>query len=183
VAELPLERRLALLDDENDSLAAQDERDAQEDRAYRARTTLFEARRLRLEAERLLEQVKRESQPAAIAEAALGEASARVELAAQDLELQRALLRFAEAGLLVAEARYELRRATEVEQAGLAGAASVKGGEYRSQIDALLRVAVRREAEAEKQRSATAQVRARWLVARRELTRLTGGGQGSAWVQ
>jgi hypothetical protein len=183
VAELPLERRLALLDDENESLAAQDDRDAQDDRAYRARTALFEARRLAIEAERLLEQVRRDKQPTAVAEAALAEARIRVEFAGQDLDLQRALLGLAETSLLVAEARYELRRATEVEKAGLSGADGVHGEEYRAQIDALLKVAVRREAAAEQQRSAAEKLRARWLEARRELTRLTGGGQGSAWVQ
>jgi hypothetical protein len=174
---------LALLDDENESLAAQDDRDAQEDRAYRARTTLLEARRLEIEAERLLEQVRRDKQPSTVAEAALAEARIRVELAEKDLGLQRALLRLTETALVVAEARYELRRATEVEKAGLSGAEGVHGEEYRAQIDALLQLAVRREAEAEKQRSAAEKVRARWLESRRELTRLTGGGQGSAWVQ
>jgi len=104
-------------------------------------------------------------------------------LSEREIEVQKAEVHVAEAGLLVAEARFELTRASEVSAAALGHSRGVKPEKYQEQVDELSKVAAERTAEAKKQRAEADAASVKWQAARADLTRLTGGAQGSAWVQ
>jgi hypothetical protein len=84
---------------------------------------------------------------------------------------------------MVAEARFELMRANEVSAAALGHSQGVNPEKYQKQIDELGKVTAQRETEAKTKRAEADAANVKWQGARTELTRLTGGAQGSAWVQ
>jgi hypothetical protein len=184
LAELPLERRLTLLDAENDFLAAVDARDAQEEQLARAEQAHKDAEQRKRDAEHNLSKAKDENtNNTSVAEAALRESQSREALSEREIEVQKAELHVSEAGLLVAEARFELTRANEVAGAALGHSRGVKPEKYQEQVDDLGRLAAERAAEAKKQHAEADAASLKWQAARADLTRLTGGAQGSAWVQ
>ncbi len=183
VAELPLERKLALLDQENDLLAAVDARDTQEERWLQSREAEGDAWARKREAEDAREKAQRARTQLEVPDAAIREAQARIEFARADLDLQRALFRAAEVALLAAEAKYEQARAAEVLEAGLTGARGLRAEEFQAQSGKLAALAQQRTAEAAEKRAAADKAQAALQAARAELTRLTGGAQGSAWVR
>jgi hypothetical protein len=176
VAELPLERKLVLLDGENGLLAAVDARDAQEDRAFAAGEARRDASRRLKEADNA-----REGSPDVL-RAAVAEAEARREFADRDRDLQRALVDVANAELLVADARFEEQRAKEVESAALAGAQGIHLDEFAAQVAKMERARDSRAADAKSAQADADKARAAWEAARGELAKLTGGAQGSVWV-
>ncbi|HUJ26857.1 MAG TPA: hypothetical protein VLW85_12615 [Myxococcales bacterium] len=183
LAELPLENRLTLLDAENDYLAAVDARDAAEDRVLQAVEARGQARQRRHEAEDNLSNARKEKETPDAAEAAVRESEARVELADRRIDSSRAELRVAEAALDLADARFEQARAGEVVSAGLSHSHDVKPEKFQRQVDDLARVRTEREAKAQEVKARTDEAEQQWRAARAELTKLTGGAQGSAWVE
>jgi thioesterase domain-containing protein len=183
IAELPLERKLSLLDQENDLLAAVDLRDTQEERWLQSREAEYDAWSRKREAEDAREKAQKARTPLEVPEAAIREAVLRIEFARADLELQRALFRAADLALLAAEAKYEQARAAEVLEAGLTGARGLREAEFKAQTEKLSALAQQRTEEAAGKRAAADKAQAALQQARAELTRLTGGAQGSAWVQ
>ena len=175
VAELPLERRLTLLDAENELLAADDRIDA-------AQIALEEEAGRRDQAKERL-RLSREHAADAGGEAALHESEARLTFCEREIDEQRAQLRIAEAALLVAQARFEESRAAEVEAAGLPGSRSVHRDEFHAQVERLAAAQAEVEKKSEPVRAAAGEAEQRWREARAELLRLTGGAQGSVWVQ
>ncbi|MBS2025355.1 MAG: hypothetical protein JST92_23385 [Deltaproteobacteria bacterium] len=182
IAELPLERKLTLLDAENDLLAAQDARDAQEDAWYHARDLIDDANKRRSEADEQRARAKKSGAPLETFEAQIKEAVARIHYAESEEDLQLAMLKASDGQLLLAQAKYELVRANEVEAAALPGAAGVKVPDYQKQVDRLAKVAADRQAEVAKQKEKTQAVKDKWTQARAELMQASGGGVGSAWV-
>lgn len=183
IAELPLERKLALLDQENDLLAAVDARDTQEERWLASREAESDAWARKREADEAREKAQKARTPLEVPEAAIKEALLRIEFARADLQLQRALFQAAEVALLAAEAKYEQARAAEVLEAGLTGARGLRAEEFKAQTERLNAAARQRSAEATEKRAAAETAQAALQQARAELTRLTGGAQGSAWVR
>jgi hypothetical protein len=184
LAELPLERRLTLLDAENDYLAAVDARDAQEEQLQRAESQHKDAEQRKREAEQNLSRAKDQSDNnTSVAGAALHEGETRLVLSDRELDAERAELHLSDAQLMVAEARFELMRANEVSAAALGHSRGVKPEKYQQQIDELGKVAALRETEAKAKRAEADAANLKWQAARADLTRLTGGAQGSAWVQ
>ena len=183
VAELPLERKLTLLDAENDLLATVDARDLLEERWLLARDAVDDAWTRKREADEARDRARKSDLRVEVAEAALHETLLRIEFARADLELSRAQLRAGEGALLAAEARYEQARANEVLEAGLTGARGLRAPDFLAQSERLAQVAQQRNGEAAKKKEAADVAAAAWKQARAELTRLTGGAQGSAWVQ
>jgi hypothetical protein len=122
VAELPLECRLALLDAESEVLAAQDARDAQEETALAATEAVREAAHRVRVSEEALDGKENDD----VARAAHMESSARREFAEADDSLQHVRLATADAALLLAQARFELARAREVDRVGQGGRYSVR---------------------------------------------------------
>ena len=183
IAELPLERKLTLLDAENELLSAVDARDLLEERWLAAREAVDDAWTRKREADDARDRAKKGSLPLEVPEAAQRESLLRIEFARADLELARAQLRAGEGALLAAEAKYEQARAGEVIEAGLTGARGLRAPEFQEQSDRLAQVAQQRTAEAAKKKEAADTAAAEWKQARAELTKLTGGAQGSAWVQ
>ena len=183
IAELPLERKLTLLDAENGLLAAADARDAQEDRLLAAGEARRAAQKRIRDAEEARERDRANKDSPAAADAAVREAEARRNFADKDRDLQRELLKVAEADFMLADAKFEQARATEVEGAALAGAQGVKLDDYSNQVASLEKVREGRAAEAAKVRARADEARAAWDAVRGELTRLSGGAQGSVWVE
>jgi hypothetical protein len=184
LAELPLERRLTLLDAENDYLAAVDARDAQEEQLQRAEQTKKDSEQRQRDAEQNLNKAKDANENnTSVAGAALRESQARLALSERELEAQKSELRLSDASLMVAEARFELNRANEVSAAALGHSQGVKPEKYQQQIDELAKVAAEKAAETKAKRSEAEGAKVKWQAAREDLTRLTGGAQGSAWVQ
>jgi hypothetical protein len=183
IAELPLERKLSLLDQENDLLAAVDARDTQEERWLQSREAETDAWARKREAEEAREKARTARTPLEVPDAAIREAQLRIVFARADLELQRALFRAADVALLAAEAKYEQARAAEVLEAGLTGARGLRAEEFAAQTGKLAGLAQQRAADAVEKRAAADKAQADLQAARAELTRLTGGAQGSAWVQ
>jgi hypothetical protein len=184
LAELPLERRLTLLDAENDYLAAVDARDAQDEELQRDEQKHKDAEQRQREAEQNLSKAKDQSENnTSVAGAALRESQARLAMSERELDAQRAELRSSDAQLMVAEARFELNRANEVSAAALGHSQGVKPEKYQQQIDELSKVVAEKATEAKVKRAEADGAKLKWQAAREDLTRLTGGAQGSAWVQ
>jgi hypothetical protein len=183
IAELPLERKLTLLDAENDLLSAVDARDIAEERMLAAHDAIDDAWNRKREADEQRDKAKKAGLPLDVPDAALRESELRIDWCRADLDLSRAQLRSAESASLLAQARYEQSRATEVLEAGLPGSRGLRAADFQAQTDRLARFAQERAAETAARKEATDRVAARWTQARTDLTRLTGGAQGSAWVQ
>jgi colicin import membrane protein len=179
VAELPLERKLTLLDAENGLLAAVDARDAQEDRALAAADARRDAARRVRDAEQARD---KEKGSADIARAAVAEAEARKTFADRDRDLQRARVALSDAELMVADAKFEEARAAEVEAAALPGAQGVHEKDFSKQVAKLEKVRDRKAQEVKEAQAATDAARAAWTEARGGLAKLTYGAQGSVWV-
>ena len=183
VAELPLERKLTLLDAENALLAAADAKEAQEERVLLAADARRAANKRIRDAEDARERDRIAKDGPAVGDAAIREAEARKNFTEKDRDLQRELMKLAEADYMLADAKFEQARAAEVEGAALAGAQGVKLEDYAKQVAKLEQVRAERAAEAAKVRAKADEARAAWDSVRGELTRLSGGAQGSVWVQ
>ena len=183
VAELPLERKLTLLDAENALLAAADAKEAQEERVLLAGDARRAAQKRIRDAEDARDRDRVAKDGPAVGDAAIREAEARKNFSEKDRDLQRELLKLAEVDLMVADAKFAQARAAEVEGAALAGAQGVKLEDYAKQVAKLEKVRADRAAEAAKVRAKADEARAAWDSVRGELTRLSGGAQGSVWVQ
>ena len=183
VANLPLEQRLTLLDAESDVLAAQDARDAQEEKAHEASAAIEAAKRQVDAAEAALHQPATSDGNPDVAKAALAEANARRQFAERDAELERVRLATSDAQVLLAQARFELARAKEVDKAGQSGRYWVAVADYEKQTEAITAVMKARTDEEERVKASTDLSRKSWMDASQELAQLTGGGQGSVWVQ
>jgi hypothetical protein len=181
IAELPLERKLTLLDAENSLLAANDARDAQEEKIAQAAEAYRASRRRVREAEDARDRDKDKGRE--LGDAAVREAERRRDVCDKDRALQRALLRQAEAELMVADARFEQARASEVEAAALAGAGGVHVADYAAQVTKLEKVRDERAGDAQKVRAEVDALRTEWDSSREQLAKLSGGAQGSVWVQ
>jgi hypothetical protein len=176
--ELPLERKLTLLDAENDRLAAIDARDAQEEAVQKALDAKRDAEQRRRAAED-----NRDKAQGKVADAAVREAEAKVEVREREIEVARKELDISEAALLVAEARFEETRAGEVSAAALGHSHGVHIDDYRKQVGELQAVLTEKAVKAKEQRKSADEAAARWKTARAELGAMTAGAQGSAWVQ
>jgi hypothetical protein len=183
VANLPLEQRLTLLDAESDVLAAQDARDRQEEELQAADNRQTESEGRVRSARQALSRARETSTSTDIAAAALEEATARLRFAERTVILERELLTIADLSVELARARFELARAHEVDAAGQGGRFGVRLADYQHQADAIARAVDERMQEDEHVRAAVADSQQAWKSAAQELAKLTGGGQGSVWVQ
>jgi hypothetical protein len=107
----------------------------------------------------------------------------RVKFAEQDRVLERTRLVTTEANLLLAQAKFEFARAHEVEVAGQGGRYGVRSPDYQAQVDRIAAYVKERTDEEQKVKTETETVRKEWDSAASELAQLTGGAQGSIWVQ
>ncbi len=176
IADLPLERKLVLLDAENGLLAAVDARDAQEEK-------LFAAGQARRDAQRRLREADDSKDKADVARAQVTEAKARRELADKDRDYQRALLEVAEADLMLADAKFEEARAQQVEGAGLPSGSGVRAADFDEQVAKLQKFRDGKSAKAKEIAAELDKQRAQWDAARGELKKLSFGAQGSVWVE
>ncbi len=182
IANLPLEQRVTLLDAENEMLASQDARDAADEAVATADEAIGHAER-RLDTAR--KALDRASDPATqqVAKAGVHEAEERLKFAEQDRVLTRAKLATASANLLLAQAKFELARAHEVEVAGQGARYGVRAPDYQAQVDRIAAFVKERSDEEQKVKAETDGIHKEWDSAAQELAQLTGGAQGSIWVQ
>jgi hypothetical protein len=183
VDSLPLERRLTLLDAESDLLAAQDARDAQEENTLSALDSVKEAeRRVNVAEDGLIKEEDAKGN-VDVAKAVVVEATSRRDYTRSDLALQRARLATTDAELLQAQAQFELVKATQVVESGEGAKYSVKVESYKRQVDRIVAF-VQEQTDKEKKAQATADDKQKaWKTVAEQLAQMTGGAQGSVWVQ
>jgi hypothetical protein len=183
IAKLPLECRLTLLDAESEVLAAQDVRDAQEEATAAARESVAVADRRVDTAETNLKKARSANENVDIANAAVTEAESRLAYARADDELQHARLETTDAALLLAQARFEFARAHEVDAAGQSGVWSVRVQAYTDQVARISRHLDETKLAEQRVQTNADESRKAWSGASEKLAGLTGGAQGSVWVQ
>jgi len=183
--DLPLESRLDLLDAENDLFAAIDRRDDAEQAIEDARLAERRAKQRVSEADRNLDQARdrRDAQGIEVGKLAVDEAKAhrrvqewQVDLAYGDLEVE-------EARLLVAQARFERAKAEVARKAKTPGAAELKLKDFDKQVDDLQKHVADVVKDREKEQKKSEKDRQKWQALSRQLADMTGGAQGSAWVE
>ncbi len=183
VASLPLEQRLTLLDAESDVLAAQDARDRQEEELQKADVRIADAEARLNASRRALDAAVRNATNQDIAKAAVEEAEARRKYAEQSAALERRLLGVSDLSVELAKARFELARAKEVDTAGQSGRYGVHVADFQHQAEAISKSVEERMQEGEHERAAVTDAQQTWKTAAQQLANLTGGAQGSVWVQ
>jgi chromosome segregation ATPase len=183
--DLPLESRLDLLDAENDLFAAVDRRDDAEQGIDDARTALRRADNRVSEEEHDLDQAhdRRDAAGIEVGKLAVQEAKARRRVQDWDLDLAKGNLDVEDARLLVAEARFERAKADVARKARTAGAADLKLKDFDKQVDNLQRNVQDEQKDVAKVQKKSEKDRQKWQALSRQLAELTGGAQGSAWVQ
>ena len=183
--DLPLESRLDLLDAENDLFAAVDRRDDAEQGIDDARLALHRADQRVSEAEHNLDQAKdrRDSAGIEVGKLAVEEAKAHRRVQDWQLDLARGDLDVEEARLLVAQARFERAKADVARKAKTAGAAELKLKDFDRQVETLQKNVKNVQDGVAKVQKSSEKDRQKWQALSRQLAELTGGAQGSAWVQ
>jgi len=183
--DLPLESRLDLLDAENDLFAAVDRRDDAEQIIDDAKVALHRADQRVSEAERNLDQARNRRDAAGIEVGKLAIQEARAHRRVQDwqVDLARDALDVEEARLLVAQARFERAKAEVARKAKTAGAGELKLKDFDRQVENLQKHVKDVQQDADKEQKRSEKDRQNWQALSRQLAELTGGAQGSAWVQ
>jgi chromosome segregation ATPase len=183
--DLPLESRLDLLDAENDLFAAIDRRDDAEQVIDDAKAALRRADQRVSEAERNLDQAKnrKDATGVEVGKLAVGEAKAHRRVQDWQVDLARDALDVEEARLLVAQARFERAKAEVARKAKTAGAAELKLKDFDRQVADLEKHVKDVQQDADKEQKKSEKDRQKWQALSRQLAELTGGAQGSAWVQ
>ncbi len=185
IKDLPLESRLDLLDAENDLFSAVDRRDDAEAAIDDARVAMRHADARVDEAEQNLDQARQRKDPGGIdvGKLAIEEAKAHRKVREWEQRFAHKDLAVAEAQLIVAQARFERAKADVAKKAKTAGAAEIKLVDFDKQIERLLSYAKGVQREADALRKEAEKDQQHWQGLSRQLSELTGGAQGSAWVQ
>lgn len=183
--ELPLESRLDLLDAENDLFAAVDQRDDADQAIDDARVATRRADQRVADEEHSLDQARERKDQAGIAvgQLAVQEAKARRRVQVWRVAVARKGVELQEANLLVAQARFERSKAEVAKKAKTAGAAELRIKDFDRQIDDLQKYVKRQQGGVDRTIKDSEPDRQKWLALSHQLSELTGGGQGSAWVQ
>jgi hypothetical protein len=183
--DLPLESRLDLLDAENDLFAAIDRRDDGEQVIDDAKIALRRADQRVSEAEHNLDQARnrRDTAGVEVGKLAIDEAKAHRRVQDWELDLARDALDVEEARLLVAQARFERAKAEVARKAKTAGAAELKLKDFDRQVDELQKHVKDVQTDSDKERKKSEKDRQKWLALSHKLAELTGGAQGSPWVE
>jgi hypothetical protein len=183
--QLPLESRLDLLDAENDLFSAVDRRDDAEQAVEDARTAVRRANDRIHEEEHALDRAEdtHDKQGVVVGKLAVEEAKVRRDFLETQVDVARAHLRVEEARLLAAEGRFERSKAEVAKKAKTAGSADLKLKDFDDQVKALEANVAKVQKEYEGEQKDSEKSRQKWLVLSRQLSQLTGGAQGSAWVE
>jgi chromosome segregation ATPase len=183
--DLPLESRLDLLDAENDLFAAVDRRDDAEQGIDDARVALRRADKRVSEEDHDLDQARdrRDAAGIEVGKLAVQEAKAHRRVKEWDLDLAKGNLDVEEARLLVAQGRFERAKADVARKARTAGAADLKLKDFDRQVDDLQKHVKDVQNDVDKLSKRSEKDRQKWQALSRQLAELTGGAQGSAWVQ
>jgi len=183
--DLPLESRLDLLDAENDLFAAIDRRDDAEQVIDDAKVAYHRADQRVAEAESNLDQARRRKDAAGIevGKLAIQEAKAHRRVQDWEVDLARDALDVEEARLLVAQARFERAKAEVARKAKTPGAAELKLKDFDRQVEEMQKHVKDVQQDAEKERKKSEKDRQKWLALSHQLSEMTGGAQGSPWVQ
>jgi peptidoglycan hydrolase CwlO-like protein len=185
IKDLPLESRLDLLDAENDLFSAVDRRDDAEAAIDDARAAVRKADARVDEADRNLDQAKerRDQGGVDVGRLAILEAKAHRKVKEWELRFSHKDLDVAEAQLLVAEGRFEKSKAEVAKRAKTPGAAELKVQDFDKQVERLLVHVKSVQKDADATHKDAEKDQAKWQALSRQLSELTGGAQGSAWVQ
>lgn len=183
--DLPLESRLDLLDAENDLFAAIDRRDDAEQVIDDAKVAFHRADQRVSEEEHNLDQARDRKDTAGIDVGKLAVTEAKAHRRVQDwqVDLARDALDVEDARLLVAQARFERAKAEVARKAKTPGAAELKLKDFDRQVDDLSKHVKNVQQDADKEQKKSEKDRQKWQTLARQLAALTGGAQGSAWVQ
>lgn len=185
VRALPVEERLDLLDAENDLFGALDQRDDAVQALDDAREAYARTGRQLGTAQKDLDKAEDENdhQGVVVGRLAVEEAKAHRRWADRAIDLAKDKVQIASAYVLVAEARYEQAKAEAVLRAKVKGASDVKIADYREQVKHFLARAKDVERELKVDTADADKVRAKWADLSRKLSELTGGAQGTPWVE
>ncbi|MHB8417147.1 MAG: hypothetical protein ACYDCL_03665 [Myxococcales bacterium] len=182
---LPVDERLDLLDAENDLFAALDRRDDAVQALDDARDAYARTKRQLSAAGSDLDKAEdeRDSQGVAIGKLAVDEAKAHRRWADRAIDLARDQLDIASAYVLVAEAQFEKAKAEAVVRAKVKGASKISVPDYAAQVKRFRDRARSVERDLKEDTVAAEKIRSRWAELSRKLSELTGGAQGSPWVE
>jgi len=182
---LPVDERLDLLDSENDLFAALDRRDDAVQALDDARDAYDRtARQLSTAANDLdRAQDEHDGQGVTIGRLAVEEAKAHRRWADRAIDLAEDQLDIASAYVLVAEAQFEKAKAEAVVRAKVKGASSVNVAKYAAQVKHFLERARGVERDLKEDTADAEKDRSRWADLSRKLSEMTGGAQGSPWVE
>jgi hypothetical protein len=183
--QLPLESRLDLLDAENDLFAAVDRRDDAEQGVDDARIAVRRANDRIGQEEHDLDKAEdtHDKQGVVVGKLAVEEAKARRNFLETQVDVARAHLRVEEARLLAAEGRFERAKADVAKKAKTPGSADLKLKDFDDQVKALEAHVKDVQKDYDSEVKDSEKSRQKWLTLSRQLSQLTGGAQGSAWVE
>jgi chromosome segregation ATPase len=182
---LPVESRIDLLEAENELFGAVDELDDAEQALEDAREALRRANRRVGEAEDNRDKASNSKDPKnrEIGVLAVQEAKLRRDFQETAVDQADVQLEVVQARLLVAQARFERTKAEAVKKANTKGASDIKLKDFDEQIVRLESRVKSMKAELTKGQAAEDKARKAWATASRKLADLTGGAQGSVWVE
>lgn len=184
-AALPLESKLHLIEAENDLFVAVD---AVDEASIRVRDTREEYEksdervRAAKEAMKLAEGAKDRTY-LEIAQLSFQESKERRAWLGAWLEVQRKLLEAEKAKLELARGRFERTKVQIAKGAHVAGAQKVATADSDPRIAKLEADAKRATDRAQKEAESAEKAKSVWSATRRALSKKTGGGQGSPWVE
>ncbi len=185
VRALPVDERLDLLDAENDLFAALDRRDDAVQALDDARDSYDRTARQLATAAADLDKAQdvQDGQGVTVGRVAVEEAKAHRHWADRAIDLAKDQLDIASAYVLVAEAQYEKAKAEAVVRAKVKGASEISIAKYDAQVKHFQKRAHDVERDLKEDTAAAEKVRSRWAELSRKLSEMTGGAQGSPWVE
>jgi hypothetical protein len=185
LAALPLEAKLDLIEAENDLFIAIDAVDESANRVLETRDEYDKSRERIREAREALKLADGSKDPkhVEIAELSLQESKQRRVWLDAWLDVQWALLDAEKAKLELARGRYERAQAQTVKKANVAGAEKIDLSDFERRVAKLEEKTKRMADRAQREGQSAEKVKSAWNATRRTLSQMTGGGQGSAWVE
>jgi chromosome segregation ATPase len=183
VMALPVESRIDLLEAENELYGAVDELDDAEQAVEDAREGVRRASRRIDEAEKNRDKAGHDPKDREIAELAVQEAKLHRDFQETAVDQAERQLDVVRARLLVAEAIFERTEAEAVKKANAKGASDLKLKDFDEQIQRLEARVKSKKADLAKGQAEEDKARKAWSSASRKLADMTGGAQGSVWVE
>jgi chromosome segregation ATPase len=183
--DVTIENKLQLFDAENEVSIAVDESEQVQRRLRTLRAQMGEMREQLKSYDADIERAKtkKDAKAQEIATLARGVGEKKIDYLESSIALVRDQLEAQELLVRVAEAKFELAKASLIKKNNVRGAAKIDVEVFEKQVDGAVNKAKEAQKELAEPEKEVATAKAEWLTGRAALEKASGGGVGSPWAE